>query len=61
MADEWCDSKKGVWETDGIWWKDKEETFVSNVNIDGRNINKHENNSRALRIRRSMEFSLCFG
>ena len=47
MADGWCGNKKGVGETDGIWWKDKEETLVSHVNIDGRNICKYENNRGA--------------
>ena len=25
MDDGWCDNKKGVGETDGVWWKGKGE------------------------------------
>ena len=35
IADGWCGNKKDVRETSGIWWKDKEEALVSNVDIDG--------------------------
>ena len=45
MIDGGCANKKSVGETGGIWWKDKEETFVSNVDLDGRNICKYENDS----------------
>ena len=45
MFDGWCGNKKNVKETGGMWWKDKEEALESNVNIDGRNICKYENNS----------------
>ena len=47
MADGWCTNKKGVSETDWVWWKDKEEAFVSKVNIDDRSICKYENNNGA--------------
>ena len=40
-------NKKNIRETGGIWWKDKEEALVSNVDIDGWNICKYENNSGA--------------
>ena len=33
MADGWCGKKKDVGETGGIWWKDKGEVSVSEVNI----------------------------
>ena len=41
----WYGNKKGVGETGGIWWKDKADALASNVNIEGRNISKYENNS----------------
>ena len=44
MIDGWCDNKKGVGETGGISWKDKEEVLECEVNIDGRNTCKYENN-----------------
>ena len=47
MIDGWCGNKKGIGKTGGIWWKDKGEALVSNVNIDGRNICKYENNTGA--------------
>ena len=47
MPDGWCGNKKDVGETSGIWWKDKEEVLVNNVNIEGRNICKYENNCGA--------------
>ena len=49
MADRWCGDRRNVGEASGIWWKDKEETLVSNVDIDGRNICKYENNCSALK------------
>ena len=45
IDDRWCGNKKDVSETSRIWWKDKEDVFVSDVNIEGRNISKYENNS----------------
>ena len=42
-----CRNKKGVGKTGGMWWKDKEESLVSNVVIDGKNIYKYENNDSA--------------
>ena len=45
MAYGLCGNKKDVGETCGIWWKDKEEALVSNMNIDGWNIRKYENDS----------------
>ena len=47
MVDGRCSNKKGVDETSGIRWNDKEEDLISHVNMDGRNICKHENNSGA--------------
>ena len=47
MVDGWRDNKKGVGETGGIWWKDKEETLVNNMNIDGSDICKYGNNCGA--------------
>ena len=47
MADGWCGNEKGVGETVRIWWKDKEKVLICNVNIDGRNICKYENNCGA--------------
>ena len=38
MANGWCGSKEGVGENGGVWWKDKGEVLVSDVNIDGGNI-----------------------
>ena len=52
MADGWCGNKKDVGETSGIWWKDKEEAIVSNVDLDVRNIGKYENNNGAWKMRR---------
>ena len=37
-VDGWCCNKKDIGETGGVWWMDKEEAFVSNVDIDDRNI-----------------------
>ncbi len=47
LVDDWCGNKKGVGKKDGICWNDKEETLVSSVDIDGRNICKYEINSGA--------------
>ena len=43
-----CGNKRDVGDTSGIWWKDKEEALVSNVDIDGRNICKYENSTQTL-------------
>ena len=47
IAGGWCGNKKGVGKKDGICWNDKEETLVSSVDRDGRNICKYEINSGA--------------
>ena len=47
MVDGWCSNKEGVNKTGRILWKDKDEVLVSDVNIDGGNIWKYENNSGA--------------
>ena len=44
IADRLCDNQRGVGEASGIWWKDKKKVLVSNMNIDGRNVCKYENN-----------------
>ena len=63
MADGWCDNEKGVGETGGMWWKDREKASISTVNIDidGRNTHKYGNNGDTWKMKRRMEFSLCFG
>ena len=45
IGDRWCGNKKSVGETSGIWWKNKKEDLISNVDIDDRNICKYENKS----------------
>ena len=47
MAESWFGNKKDVGETGGVWWKDKDEYLVSNVNLDGKHIRIYKNNSGA--------------
>ena len=38
MVDGWCGNNEGVGNIGGIWWMDKGEDLVCNVDINGRNI-----------------------